>query len=487
MVQACTQIELVEFSRLAYPVCVRWMDTHHDIFRCQPVHGRCRYPDEFIHHYDCRYHVPLPQDIQNPPRHTGHGHKAHGSRHGHGHPTRGSHHGQGHHARGEAHARLSDNRSSSKHISGGRIGRTGGHHAHSDEVIVYDDSHFGSFAGRNDKNDPAFPDDEDVFAQSMEQASNNGFVPGRRRETGPSGRTSLGGNGNGTATSHNGTAWRSGRASHNPATRGETPRDTPHYTGTSHAGLSNVGTASRRGAALHGGQGTRDRMQEGKTPHGSSNARASRRGDAPTNVVSRRSVASHSDRGSLDKTTPGEGPYDTPSNPGARISSMAFADSTFRATIHTQSLRETPIGTAEGALPAKKTSLATTAAHRADEPRNNKPQGATFTNPAARPTVVAPANTTSQTAAAAHEIQQRMESMALGAATADPSPRTANTAHGVQGLPHSKAQGGLAQAYGGKATQAGPSRPQASRNGGLKSVRFQTGTPKPEAGVSDDY
>lgn len=49
MVRECTQIELVEFSRLAYPVCVRWMDTHRDIFRCQPVHGLCRYPHEFIH------------------------------------------------------------------------------------------------------------------------------------------------------------------------------------------------------------------------------------------------------------------------------------------------------------------------------------------------------------------------------------------------------------------------------------------------------
>lgn len=80
-----------------------------------------------------------------------------------------------------------------------------------------------------------------------------------------------------------------------------------------------------------------------------------------------------------------------------------------------------------------------------------------------------------------------MDSMALGAATADPSPRTAKTAHDVQGLPHGKAQGAFAQAHGAKANQAGAPRPQASRNGGLKSVRFQTGTPKPEAGVSEDY
>ncbi len=398
----CTQIELVEFSRLEYSVCVRWMDTHHDVFRCQPVHGRCRYPDEFIHHTSCRYHVPLPPDIEHPPPRTGHGHQAHGSRHGHSH-----------HAHGGGHTRFSANLSGGRHISGGRIGRIGGHHNHFIEDNLHDASLFGN--------------------------------SGSRSGTSRSGRASLGGNGNGVATSRHGAAVRSGRSSRDPAARGETPRDPPLDTGTSHGGASRADRAPGSGAASHGGRDPRDRMAQGEAaPDSSANPGAPNRGAAPVDTTSRTTTAAHD-------------------------------------------LREPPFSTAQGVVPASTMSLIAAAAHHVEEPRNSTTQDATKANTTARPFVAASANTTFHTATAAHGIQQRLHSMALGAATAGTSSRTAAGAHGFQAPTHSSAQGAAVQAYGGEISQGGQHGPQASRIGVSKSVRFQTGTQRAEAGVSEDY
>jgi len=409
----CTQIELVEFSRLEYSVCVRWMDTHHDVFRCQPVHGRCRYPDEFIHHTSCRYHVPLPPDIEHPPPRTGHGHQAHGSRHGHGHQAHGHSHGHSHHAHGGGHTRVSANLSGGRHISGGRIGTIGGHHNH----FIEDNLHDASFFGNS----------------------------GSRSGTGRSGRASLGGNGNGVATSRHGAAVRSGRSSRDPAARGETPRDPPLNTGTSHGGASRADRAPRSGAASHGGRDPRDRMAQG------------------------------------------EAAQDSPANPGAPNRGAAPADTTSRTTIAAHDLREPPFSTAQGVAPASTMSLIAAAAHHVEEPRNSTTQDATKANTTARPVIAASAKTTFHTATAVHGIQQRLHSMALGVATAGTSSRTAAAAHGFLARIHSTAQGAAAQAYGGRVPQGGATGPQASRNGVSKSVRFQTGTQKPEAGVSEDY
>jgi len=442
----CTQIELVEFSRLEYSVCVRWMDTHHDVFRCQPVHGRCRYPDEFIHHTNCRYHVPLPPDIEHPPPRTGHGHQAHGSRHGHGHQAHGSRHGHSHHGHGGGHTRVSANLSGGRHISGGRIGRIGGHHNHFIEDNLHDASFFGNSGSGINDHDPAFSDDEDVLARSVSQASNHGFVSGQRRSgTGRSGRASLGGNGNGVATSRHGAAVRSGRSSRGPAARGETPRDPPLNTGTSHGDASRADRAPRSGAASHGGRDPRDRMAQG------------------------------------------EAAQDSPSNPGAPNRGAAPADTTSRTTTAAHDLREPPFSTAQGVAPASTMSLIAAAAHHVEEPRNSTTQDATKANTTARPVVAASANTTFHTATAAHCIQQRLHSMALGAATAGTSSRTAAAAHGFQAPTHSSAQGAAVQAYGGEVSQGGQHGPQASRIGVSKSVRFQTGTQRAEAGVSEDY
>lgn len=435
------------------------MDTHRNIFRCQPVHGRCRYPDEFIQHTHCRYHVPLPRDIQQPPSHTGHGHQAHNG----------------------GHTQVLVNRSGSHHISGERVRRIGGHHGHSDEEILYDDSYFGNSGGRIDDNDPAFSDDEDVFARSMSQVSNHGFVSGYRRGgTGHSERVSRGENGIGVATSRNGAVVRSGRSSRGPSARGETPRDPPLKFSTSHDGASRAETASRRGAASHGGQGPRDRMLEGQAPRETSNAATPRRG-------TRRSAASHSDRGPRDRMVQGEAPHDPPSNPGARIIRVAPAGTASRTNTAAHGLREPPIGTAEVAAPANTTSLITATAHQVEEPRNSTAQDATVANPSARRTVAAPTNTISRTDAAAHEIQQRLHSMDLGAATAGASSRTAAVTHSVQSPFNNSAQSAVARIPGGEDFQGGLSGHQASRNGVPKSVRFQTATRKAGAEVSEDY
>lgn len=409
----CTQIELVEFSRLEYSVCVRWMDTHHGVFRCQPVHGRCRYPDEFIHHTNCRYHVPLPPDIEHPPPRTGHGHQAHGSRPGHGHQAHGSRHGHSHHAHGGGHTRVSPNFSGGRHISGGRIGRVGGHHNH----FIEDNLHDASLCGNSDS----------------------------RSGTGRSGRASLGGNGNGVATSRHGAAVRSGRSLRDPAARSETSRDLLLNTGTTHGGASRADRTPRSGAASHGGRDPRDRMAQG------------------------------------------EAAQDSSANPGAPNRGAAPADTTSRTTNATHDLREPRFSTAQGVVPASAMSLIAAAAHHVEEPRNSTTQDATKANTAARPVVAASANTTFHTATAAHGIQQRLHSMALGAATAGTNSRTAAGARGFQAPAHSSAQGAAVKAYGGEISQGGQHGPQASRIGVSKSVRFQTGTQRAEAGVSEDY
>lgn len=329
--------------------------------------------------------------MQHPPRHTGHGHQTHGG----------------------GHTRLSGNRSGRHRISGERVGRVGGHHSYSDQEILYDDSCFGNSGSRIDDNDPEFSDDEDVFVRIMSQASNHGFRSGQRRgDTGRSESISRGENGSGAATSRS-----------LPA-RGEAPSDPPPITSIFHAGASRAITASRRGAASD-----RDRTQKGEAPRETSNAMTSRRGADPPNAVSCRSAASHNDRGTRDTLVQGEAPHDPSSDTGARIQGVAPADTISRTTTTAHCFRESPIGTAEGAAPATTMFLITAAAHQVKESPNSMAQGATDANLTARQTVAVATNTVSRTAAATHEIQQRLHSMNLGAANVITNPHCAAVAH----------------------------------------------------------
>lgn len=425
------------------------MDTHRDIFRCQSVHGRCRYPDEFIHDTHCRYYVPLPQEMQHPPRHTGHGHQTHGG----------------------GHTSVSGNRSGRHRISGERVGKVGGHHSHSVEEILYDDSCFGNSGSRIDENDPAFSDVEDVFVRSMSQASNHGFRSGQRRgDTGRNERISRGENSSGAATSHS------------PPARGEAPSDPPPITSIFHAWASRPIMASRRGAVSD-----RDRTQKGEAPRETSNAATSRCGADHPNAASCRSAASHNDRGTRDALVQGEAPHDPSSDAGARIQDVAPANTISRTTTAAHCLRESPIGTAEGAAPATTMSLITAAAHQVKESPNSMAQGATDANLTARQTVAVATNMVSRTAAATHQIQQRLHSMNLGAAKVVTGSRSAAIAHSVQSPLNNSTQDSVAQTPGGEISRRALPGHQASLNGAPKSVIFETGKRKTEAGVSDDY
>ena len=187
----CTPIEFNEFARLALPILTRWTQTHGEDFRCQPgPTGRCRYPDELLHHRTCQYRAELPSDIQYPPpshHQGGHAHQqTRSSMHnlGGGHP-----HAQGPHpgSRGHGHP-FSANRggfgSDLPHRGpAGPFDHHRGVPRSDDESSAYDDS-YDSFSDGSDDDDgeTAYSDEDDLYTRSMSQASEYGFAPGRHRQ-----------------------------------------------------------------------------------------------------------------------------------------------------------------------------------------------------------------------------------------------------------------------------------------------------------------
>lgn len=295
MAQECTQIELNEFKRLALPAYVRWLDTHQDVFLCQPVHGRCRYPDESIHRTECRYRDPLPPDIQYPPPTS--------SRSGHGHHAHGSHHGHGQHAHGRSggHSRIPGNSSGSHHESERRGVRIGGHHGHLEKDNVYDDSYFGHFDDGNDDDEAALSDDEDVFTRTMTQASNHGFISGSRRGgMGRGGRTSPSGNGNDAAASRHGAAVRNGRDSGVLVARGEIPRGPSSNAGASQRGTAPADTTSLAVATTHSVRTPSSRTAQGTAPtHTTFRTAAVARGDQVSLNISAQGAAAPTSGGKV--------------------------------------------------------------------------------------------------------------------------------------------------------------------------------------------
>ena len=188
----CAPLEANEFARLAAPVYVRWMMEHQQEFRCQPVHGRCQYPNEMLHFENCQYDVPLPPGIEFEPTMEMMGAPRHGSRGGHGPPPAFGHSSHGGHPAYRGHATP--------------LATPRGH----GNGFGYDDDTYDSYAEEDDEDD--YSDGEDLYARSMSQASSRGFVPGRARGGMARGGAPRGGAARG-GTAHGGTA-RGGSAGH---------------------------------------------------------------------------------------------------------------------------------------------------------------------------------------------------------------------------------------------------------------------------------
>ena len=226
----CTPIEFNEFARLALPILTRWTQMHGQDFRCQPgPTGRCRYPDELLHHRTCRYRAELPPDIQYPPpshHQGGHAHQQarssmrdpggpHSGSRGHGHLFPANHGGFG-----SGLPRRGPVGPFNHHRGGPRS---------DDESSAYDASYDSFSDGSVDDDDQtAYSDEDDLFTRSMSQASEFGFAPGRHRQA-----------------MHNGPHRASGGMGHAAARHGALRASTLHMEGHGN---------SRHGPPQHGGR-----------------------------------------------------------------------------------------------------------------------------------------------------------------------------------------------------------------------------------------
>lgn len=268
MVHDCTPLEWNEFKRLAFPIYIRWAEANRDKFLCQPVLGRCQYPDEFIHSGACRYRVPLPPGIiyspvpGPPPGHASHTH---------GRP--------GHHG------------------FGGHSGPSNPRPGHRDHDRDYGGSYYGysenDYEYSEDEDGAVYSDEEDLYARSMSQASDYGFGEGARQGGAGHGGASRGG--------PNGAHGRAsqGRAPNARVVRGDdgtapsrAPRSGPSGAGAARGGdFVGPGGASRGGAPAAHGRASRSGAargdDDGAAPAGASrsetpNAGAARGGGAGT-------------------------------------------------------------------------------------------------------------------------------------------------------------------------------------------------------------
>lgn len=242
MIRDCTPLEANEFCRLAEPVFIRWCDLNTDKFLCQPYHGRCQYPDEFLHDIECRYRVDLPPGVEYPPL-----------------PGPPGHHSQ-------------------SHPLGPPPGRRDVDRSHGGSYYGYSasDSEYSE-----DEDGAVYSDEEDLYTRSISQASDHGFGAGTRRggaghggasrggptvaqgrapqDNTPQGRASRGGPPGATAassgirgdTTAHGRAPRSG-ASNTRLARGDDDDTAPVHDRASRSGAAHTTRARRDDAARPG-------------------------------------------------------------------------------------------------------------------------------------------------------------------------------------------------------------------------------------------
>ncbi len=276
MIRDCTPMEANEFYRLAEPASRRWTELNIDKFPCQPVRGRCQYPDEFLHQPNCRYRVQLPPGVEYP-------------------PLPGPHRGNGHHGQ-SGHP--------SNHRRSNQFGPPPNHR---DDDRIHAEDYYG-YSGSDDEysddeDEAVYSDEEDLYARSMSQASDYGFTEGNRRGGAGQRGTSRGGpNGaHGRATQ--------GRAPNAGAARGDdvAAPSRPLRSGPSGAGATRGGDAAGPGRAARGDTTTAHGRAFRASRSGASEAGVAR-GDENGAAAPRTSRRGNSNAGAARSSAQGDEP-----------------------------------------------------------------------------------------------------------------------------------------------------------------------------------